>query len=192
MLTAQDALAGCVRPGSTVAFGDGTSAPAGLAEALSTAARRAGGVRLLLGWCLELPADLDLGAFADARTFIASNALREPVAAGQVHYVPARLGALPALLAGPWRPDVLVGTARPGHRGLTFGAEVGWMRAAAAVAGTVVVEVDHALPYATRTDELAGREVVVAAETSRGPLRVPSPRPDPAATALGERVAALV
>src|ERR671913_33731 len=81
MLTAQDALAGCVRPGSRGAFGDGPWAPAGLAEALSTAARRAGGVRLLLGWCLELPADLDLGAFADARTFIASNALREPVAA---------------------------------------------------------------------------------------------------------------
>lgn len=192
MVTAEDVLARCVRPGCTVALGDGTSAPAGLAPALSTVARRVGGVRLLLGWCLELPPGLDLAAFAEVRTFLAANALRRPVAAGQVRYVPARFGALPALLAGPWRPDVLLAPARPGDRGLTLGAEVGWLRAAAAVAGTVVVELDHALPHATRTDELAGREVLVAAETSRGPLAVPPPEPDPAAVALGERVAALV
>jgi acyl-CoA hydrolase len=189
-VTAEDVLARGVRPGSTVAFADGASSPAGLAGPLSAVARAVGGVRLLLGWTLSLPAELDLSAFADVRTYLAANALRRSVGDGLLRYVPVRLGALPALLAGPWRPDVLVASARPGRSGLTFGAEVGWMRAAAAAAGTVVVELDHALPHATRSDELSERDVLVAAETARGPVQVPSPAPD--ATGLGERVAALI
>lgn len=185
-------LARWVRPGSTVALADGVGFPAGLCGALSAAAREAGGVRLILGWCPQLPPDLDLGAFADVRSFMPGASLREHVAAGTVHYVPAYLSQLPALLAGAWRPDVLLLSAAESDRGLTLASEVSWISCAARHAGICVAEINNDLPVAARPGTLAGARVEVVAECARPPVCVPSRPPDAVSAQIGARLAALV
>jgi len=123
-------VADLIRPGMTVAVGDGLGAPRAVSAELSRAAARAGGVRLILGWVPRADPDLDLAAFADVRTFMPGWGLRDGVAAGRVRFAPVRLSAVPALLHGPWRPDLLVASLVPAGRGYAFGSEVSWQRAA--------------------------------------------------------------
>src|ERR1700722_15256331 len=106
-------VADLVRPGMTVAVGDGFGAPRAVSAELSRAAARAGGVRLILGWVPRADPDLDFAAFADVRTVMPGWGLRDGVAAGLVRFAPVRLSAVPALLHGPWRPDLLVASLVP-------------------------------------------------------------------------------
>src|SRR5690606_28241803 len=107
-----------VVPGSTVAVSDGAGMPRGaVLKELSLVASRAGGVRLLLGWCTAAPDGLDFGAFAEVRTIMGGYGLRTPINAGEVRYVPARFGTVPGLLREVFRPDVLVAPWRPGRTG---------------------------------------------------------------------------
>ena len=123
-------LAALVRPGMTVAFGDGYGAPRWASRELSEAAAGCGGVRLILGWVPEPDPGLDFAAFADVRTFMPGWGLRHVVNTGQVRFAPASLAAVPALLHGPWRPGLLVATVVPVSGGFAFGSEVSWQRAA--------------------------------------------------------------
>jgi acyl-CoA hydrolase len=181
-----------LRPGSTVALSDGCGIPAGLCGPLSDAARAVGGIRLILGWCLELPDSLDLTAFADARTFFAGNGLRDGVKSGSVKYVGARYSSLSALFQTVWKPDVLVCSVRPGHSGLSLGTEVGWIPSAARAAGRIVAELNHALPLTTYDDDLAGLQIDIGAECERSPLQIPTGRADDVTEALGRNVASLI
>ena len=185
---ALDILRRYVGPGSRVAVSDGVGMPMGLLADLTVVAREVGRVSLVLGWCLELPAEFDPTAFADVRTFMAGYALRPFVKAGTVSYVPARLATMPALLESVWRPDVLLTSARPGRAALTFGTEVSWLPAAARAARHVVVEINEALPLATRHDELAGIDVIVGAVSRRAPLSVADPALNDAARQLGQHI----
>ena len=106
-------IADLVRPGMTVAVGDGFGAPRTVSAELSRAAARAGGVRLILGWVPRADPGLDFAAFADVRTVMPGWGLRDAVAAGLVRFAPVRLSAVPALLHGPWRPDLLVASLVP-------------------------------------------------------------------------------
>ena len=133
-----------------VAVADGCGAPVGVSAMLADTARAVGGVRALLGWSMTAPIDVhDREAFTDVRTVMSGYALRAPVRDGLVRYLPVRLGSVPRLLAGALRPDVLVAALRPGDRGLVFGSEVGWMRAAVDAGATVLAEVNHGLPEAS-------------------------------------------
>ena len=178
-----------LRRGALVAVADGAGAPSGLGRPLAHAARQVGGVRLLLGWSFELPAPLDPTAFPDVRAIIGGYGLRRRFG-GHVHYVPARLSAVPALLHSALRPDVLLAGLRPGPGGLVFGSEVGWARAAVDAGATVLAEVNHGLPAAAR--EPALRDVIEVAETHRAPLALKLPAVDPVSQAIGKHVAALV
>src|SRR6202161_3840279 len=121
-------IADLVRPGMTVAVGDGFGAPRSVSAELSRAAARAGGVRLILGWVPRADPDLDFAAFADVRTFMPGWGLRDGVAAGLVRFPPVRLSAVPALLHGPWRPDLLVASLVPASGGCAFCGEGAWRR----------------------------------------------------------------
>ena len=70
-------IADLIRPGMTVAVGDGFGAPRAVSAELSRAAARAGGVRLILGWVPRADPDLDLAAFADVRTVMPGWGLRD-------------------------------------------------------------------------------------------------------------------
>jgi acyl-CoA hydrolase len=177
--------------GSRVAVADGAGSPTGLGRPLAYAARQVGGVRLLLGWSFQVAVPLDdVAAFPDVRAIIGGYGLRRRFG-GSVHYVPARLSAVPALLHSALRPDVLLAGLRPGPRGLVFGSEVAWMQAAVDAGAQVLAEVNHGLPAASRERALPAERVTVVAETTRPPLTLPLPPPDPVNDLIGRHVAAL-
>ncbi len=188
-----DALAAHLHREAHVAIADGCGAPTGLGRVLADAARAVGGVHVLLGWSLAAPINVhDTVAFPDIRTVMTGYALRAPVRDGHVRYVPTRLGSVPRLLAATWRPDVLVAALRPGARGLVFGSEVGWMRAAVDTGATVLAEVNHGLPDASDGVPVPADQVVVVAETDRPPHQFTTNPSDDVARAIATHVAGLI
>lgn len=135
-------LSDLVTPGCRVAVADGFGMPASAMAELSEVARKAGNVRLLLGWCPIRLNGFDPSAFADVRTVMAGYGLRHLVDEGLVHYIPARLQTVLKLVRGPLRPDVLVASVGRGAQGWTFTTEVAWMRAAVQ-AGAIVAAIDR-------------------------------------------------
>jgi acyl-CoA hydrolase len=188
-----DVIATHVRADCRVAIADGCGAPVALGKPLAAAAREVGGVRVLLGWSLTAPIDLDdTDAFADVRTVMSGYALRAAVREGRVRSLPIRLGSVPALLASTWQPDVLVAGLRPGANGLVFGSEVGWMRAAVESGATVLAEVNHGLPDASDGVPVPDGQVVVVAESDQPPNAYTSAAPTDVALAIATHVARLI
>ena len=185
-------IADLIRPGMTVAVGDGFGAPRAVSAELSRAAARAGGVRLILGWVPRDDPDLDLAAFADVRTFMPGWGLRDGVAAGLVRFPPVRLSAVPALLHGPWRPDLLVASLVRAGGGYAFGSEVSWQRAAIGAGATVAAVISRGAPRADAGEPLDRDRVVAVGEEKEPPgvLRVTPPTPEH--EEIARRVASLV
>lgn len=166
-------LATLVRPRMTIAFGDGFGAPAGLSAELSLAAAGHDDVRLVLGWLPVADPNLDFAAFADVRTFMPGWGLRAGTDAGLVDFTPARLSAVPALLHGPWRPDLLVTTVVPVPGGYAFGSEVSWQRSAIEAGAVVAAVVSRAAPHADAGRPLPAGQVIVVGETHQPPATMP-------------------
>src|ERR1700722_7565824 len=190
-------VADLVRPGMTVAVGDGFGAPRAVSAELSRAAARAGGVRLILGWVPRADPDLDFAAFADVRTVMPGWGLRDGVAAGLVRFAPVRLSAVPALLHGPWRPDLLVASLvpagdSPGRGGYAFGSEVSWQRAAIGAGAAVAAVISRGAPRADAGEPLDPGRVTVVGEGKEPPGVLRPPPPTPEQDEFPRRVAALV
>lgn len=186
-------LAELVGPGSLVALGDGVGGPRAVHTELSQVADRVGGVRLLLGWTPAADPALDLTAFSDVRTVMPGWGLRRAVETGLVRALPVRLSAVPALLHGPLRPDVLIATVvpRPGG-GLAFGTEVSWMRAAVAAGARVAAVVARRTPCCDAGPALPEDRVVVVGETDDPPTTLAFTAPGPEHRAIAEHVAGLL
>ena len=187
-------LADLVRPGMTVALGDGFGAPRVVSAELSRAAARAGGVRLILGWVPTADPGLDFTAFADVRTVMPGWGLRDGVAAGLVRFPPVRLSAVPALLHGPWRPDLLVASVVPagGTAGYSFGSEVSWQRAAISAGAHVAAVVSRGAPRADAGTPLAPDQVAVVGESAEPPGVLRDAPPTAGHEEIARRVAALI
>jgi len=181
-----------MRTGATVALADGVGMPIGLCSALSTVAREVGGVKLIVGWCPELPATLELDAFADVRAFMPGRTLREGVTSGLIRYVPAYLSQLPALFSAEWRPDVMVLSVRETAHGLCLGSEVSWINMAAQLSAVCIGELNNGLPEAAQPHVLRSVEVNVIGESTRAPTVVRERGFDPVFAAIGSRVAQYV
>src|ERR1700677_4133465 len=172
-------IADLVRPGVTVRVGDGFGAPRAVSAELSRAAARAGGVRLILGWVPKADPDLDLAALADVATFMPGWGLRDGVAPGLVRFPPVRLSAVPALLHGPWRPDLLVASLVPASGGVAFGSEGARERAGLRGRATVGAGISRAAPRADAGDPLDPDQVVVVGEEKAPPGVLPDTPPKP-------------
>lgn len=182
-------LSDLVRPGMTIALGDGFSAPRSVSAELTQAAARAGGVRLILGWVPQDDPALDFSAFDEVRTVMPGWGLRAAVAAGTVAFPPVRLSATPALLHGPWRPDLLVTSLVPD---LTFATGVSWQRAAVAAGAVVAAVFAHGAPRADAGPPLPRDQVVVVGESAEAPMALPEYRPDPRHLVIAQAVASLI
>src|ERR1700733_678044 len=185
-------IADLVRPGMTVAVGDGFGAPRAVSAELSRAAARAGRVRLILGWVPRDDPNLDLAAFADVRTFMPGWGLRDGVVAGLVRFPPVRLSAVPALLHGPWRLDLLVASLVPAGGGYAFGSEVSWQRAAIGAGATVAAVISRGAPRADAGERLDRDRVVAVGEEKEPPGVLRDTPPTPEHEEIARRVASLV
>lgn len=181
-----------VRPGMTVALGDGFGAPSTVTRALSNAAAIHGDIRLILGWMPRADPALDYSSFRDVRTFMPGWGLRAATDSGLVSFAPARLSAMPALLHGPWRPGLLVATMVRAPGGLVFGSEVSWQRAAIEAGATVAAVVSAGAPRADSGEPLPASQVTVIGETSEPPGSMPEAAPAQSHLAIASRIASLI
>jgi acyl-CoA hydrolase len=176
-----------------IALGDGLGSPRSVSPELSAAAAAAGGVRLLLGWTPVLDPGLDLTAFADVRTVMSGWGLRSAVDAGLVRAVPVRLGAVPALLHGPLRPDLLVASVVVcPDGGFAFGTEISWMRAAVDAGARIAAVLSRRLPCCDAGPRLPEDRIVVVAETDDPPTTLTFTTPGEEHRAIAEHIADLV
>ncbi|MEP7114956.1 MAG: acetyl-CoA hydrolase/transferase C-terminal domain-containing protein [Ilumatobacteraceae bacterium] len=185
-------IAAHLSPGMRVAIADGAGAPMSLVDSLTEAARSIGGVSLVLGWCLELPVRLDPDAFTDIRTVMGGFALRMPIAKGTVRRIPDRLSALPALLSGPMRPDVLIAGLTRDREGWRWGTEVSWMSSVVQSGVKVLVEHNEGLPSTSCDPPLPESQVVVVQHSDRPPITLPAARVDDTSRAIGGQIAAMI
>lgn len=181
-----------VQPGARVALADGLGAPRSLTRDLVRAAVRHGDVRLLLGWVPVPDPNLDAAAFADVRTVMPGWGLRSMLAAGAARAIPTRLSAVPSLIRGPLRPDVLVATVVRTARGYTFGTEVSWLRAAVEAGATVAAVVSETAPHCDAGPPLPGAQVAVVGEGGLVPLSLPAAEPAEAHQQIGKLVDAFI
>ena len=175
-----------------LAYGDGPWAPR------TDPATIAGLVGLdepavLLGWTVEeLPW---LAAMPPGRvtSISAGYRLGPAIAAGVVEARSTRISALPALLGGDLRPDVVVVSARPAAGGgFVFGPSVGWAHAAARLARLgVVVEVAPGLP-AYDGPAVPPDRVLAVVDGPPSPVAEAGRPPTATEEAIGAAVAALI
>ena len=189
-------LADLLRAGMRIAVGDGCGAPRVLFPALRRAAERHRDLSVVLGWAALPEPDLDTGAFRDAVTVLGGGGLRAGIDGGSVRRIPCRLSAVPALLGGPLRPDLLIATlVRGPDGGLRFGAEVSWMRGLVETGVPVAAVLSRSAPCADAGGPLPEEAVTVLAEVdgpAGAPAALPTPAPTPADEAIARHVARLV
>lgn len=200
-LTAADftaALRTALRPGMTVALGDGVGTlrcvddGGSVGAALSDAAREVGSVRLVLGW-LPAPVDgLDADAFADVVALMPGWGVREVLRSPKARFLPTRLAAIPALLADVLTPDVLLTRMVSRDGLLQFGTEVSWQRAVIDNGARTLAVIDTSAPAAAAGSPLDPSDVEVLGTVGGGPIRLPEREPEPIHDALADAVLRLV
>lgn len=186
------ALRDRLRPGMTVALGDGVGALSCLDDgtsvgaAVSAIAREVGSVRLILGW-MPVPIDgFEADAFSETIALMPGWGVRDVLQSPTARFVPTRLTAIPALLAGVLRPDVLI-TRVVGREGrLYFGSEVSWQRELPTV--PVLAVVDNTAPCADAGPPLDPDIVRIVGHSTDGPVRLPQKDPEPVHDALADAV----
>lgn len=196
--TLAGALRVALRPGMTVALGDGVGqlrclddgTPVG--AALSSAARAVGSVRLVLGWLPEPMDGLDPEAFADVIALMPGWGVRDVLRSPNARFLPSRLAATPALLADVLRPELLI-TGLVCRDGLLhFGTEVAWQRTVIASGAAVFAIVDTVAPAASAEPPLDPSVVEVLGTVRSGPVCKPQRDPEPVHDALADGVLALL
>jgi hypothetical protein len=200
-LTAADftaALRAALRPGMTVALGDGVGTlrcvddGGSVGAALSAAASEVGSVRLVLGW-LPAPIDgLDADAFAEVVALMPGWGVREVLRSPKARFLPTRLAAIPALLADVLRPDVLLTRLARRDGLLQFGTEVSWQRELIDSGTRTLAVIDTSTPAAAAEPALDPSSVEVLGTVGGGPIRVPQRDPEPIHDALADGVLQLL
>jgi acyl-CoA hydrolase len=192
------ALRAALRPGMTVALGDGVGAlrcvddGGSVGAALSAAAREVGSLRLVLGW-LPAPVDgLDADAFSEVVALMPGWGVREVMRSPTARFLPTRLAAIPALLADVLRPQVLLTRLVRRDGLLQFGTEVSWQRAVIDNGARTLAVIDTSAPAAAAEPPLDPSDVEVLGTVGTGPLRVPQRAPEPIHDALADAVLQLL
>jgi acetyl-CoA hydrolase/transferase-like protein len=192
------ALSAVLRPGMTVALGDGVGAlrclddGGSVGAALSAAASEVGSLRLVLGW-LPAPIDgLDADAFADVVALMPGWGVREVLRSPKARFLPTRLSAIPALLADVLQPEVLLTRVARRAGSLQFGTEVSWQRELINSGTRTLAVVDASAPAAAAGPVLDPSGVEVLGTVGSGPVRVPQREPEPIHDALADAVLQLL
>jgi len=192
------ALAQTLRPGMTVALGDGVGALRTLddgsqvAAVISAASRESGRVRLVLGWLAAPPDGLEPDAFGDIVALMPGWGVRDVLRAPTARFLPTSVAAMPTLLSGPLRPDLLITRLARRDGALRFSTEVSWQRQLIDAGVPTLAIVDESAPAADAGKPLSDSDVRVVGRTSDGPLQLPAKPPEPIHEALADMVLKLV
>lgn len=187
-----------LRPGWTIALGDGVGALDTLADAtavcetLSTVARETGGVSLILGWTPVAPRGLAPDAFAQVLSLMPGWGTRTLLPDPATRAVPTSMAAIPGLLAGHLRPDVLITRMTQREGGLQFCTEVSWQHALATANVPIWAVLDDTAACASAETPIPAGQVTIVGSAGSGPAEVPSRAPDPVHEELADRVLRLV
>jgi hypothetical protein len=178
----------------TIAIGDGVGAlrclddGTSVGAVVSAVAREVGSLRLILGW-LPTPLDgIDADAFAETVALMPGWGVRTVLSSPTARFVPTRLSAVPSLLTGVLRPDVLVTRVVERAERLFFGSEVSWQRGLVDAGVPVLAILDHTGPCADADPPLAPAAVRVCDASSEGPACMPQKEPQPVHDALADTV----
>ncbi|CAM3133569.1 acetyl-CoA hydrolase/transferase C-terminal domain-containing protein [Mycobacterium colombiense] len=186
------AFSDALRPGMTVVLGDGAGAVNRLddgtlvATALSEAARAVGSVRLVLGWLPQPLHGLDPDAFSQIIVLMPSGGARNVLHHTASRFIPTRLAAIPALLGGPLRPDLLV-TRLAVDGGLRFATEVSYQSGLIRAGIPVLAVAASNTPVASAEDPIDDSQVEIIGTTSESPAVVHR-EPDAVHEALADAV----
>ena len=181
-----------LRPAHTrVAVADGVGGdPAAVAHVLERF--DSGSTELLLGWVPEGQLLSGLEGFADVATVMGGFALRAPIDSGAVRYVTVRLGAVPALLNGPLRPDVLVAPVAPVAGGYLLTTESAWLRAAVDAGADVLGVERSGTPVLDVGPPIPADRVLVVGRSTAPPTEVKWGPPQEIHRAVAERLVSLI
>ena len=192
--TLEGALRDALRPGTTVALGDGVGElrclddGTSVGAVLGAAAREVGSVRLVLGW-LPAPVDgLDPDAFADVIALMPGWGVRDVLRGQAARFLPTRLAAIPALLTDVLRPHVLLTSLVQRHGQLQFGTEVSWQREVIDSGARTFGVVDTAAPAAAAELALDPSRVEVLGTVRGAPVCAPPREPEAIHDALADAV----
>jgi acyl-CoA hydrolase len=192
------ALRDALRPGMTIALGDGVGAlrclddGGSVGAALSAAAGQVGSVRLVLGWLPAPIEGLDAEAFADVVALMPGWGVREVLRSPKARFLPTRLAAIPALLDDVLRPDVLLTRVVRRDGLLQFGTEVSWQRAVIDSGTKTLAVIDTSSPAAGAEAPLDPSRVEVLGTVGSGAVRIPQRDPEPIHDALADAVLQLI
>ncbi len=185
--------------GPVIALGDGVGALgtlAGRTEAigavLSDYAARRTDVTLVLGWSPVAPKGISAGSFARIVTLMPGWGVRGLLPHPGTCAIPTSLAAIPGLLTGPLRPDVLI--TRMTRRGdaVHFCTEVSWQQALVDAGVPVWAVLDDVAPAASAESPLSPNAVSVLGRAGDGPACVAPRAPEPLHEELADRVLALI
>ncbi|SUA31338.1 acetyl-CoA hydrolase/transferase, putative [Mycolicibacterium fortuitum] len=188
------ALRAMLRPGMTLALGDGVGAlnclddGTSIGTAVSAAAREVGSVRLVLGWLPAAVDGIEVDAFADVVALMPGWGVREVLRSPSAQFLPTRLAAIPALLTDVLRPDVLLTRLVQRDGALQFGTEVSWQRTVIASGASVLGIVDTSAPAADAERTVDATAVEVLGTVSGGVTRLPERKPEPIHEVLADAV----
>src|ERR1700735_656582 len=171
------AIRDALRPGMTVALGDGVGAlrclddGGSVGAALSAAASEVGSVRLVLGWLPAAIGGLGADGVGDVGALRSGWGVREVLRSPKARFLPTRLAAIPALLADVLRPDVLLTRLVRRDGLLRFGTEVSWQRTVADSGTRTLAVVDTSSPAADADSAFDPSRVDVLGTVGSGPVR---------------------
>jgi hypothetical protein len=196
--TLAGALRDALRPGMTIALGDGVGQLSCLSDgtsigaALSATAREVGSVRLVVGWQPTPMDGLDPEDFGEVIALMpgwgARNVLRSPNA----RFLPTRLAAIPALLSDVLRPDLLLTRLVSRAGVLQFGTEVSWQQAAIDSGAKTFGVVDTTAAAASGEPPMDPADIEVLGTVAGSTICMPQRDPEPIHDALADRVLGLV
>ena len=188
------ALRAALRPGMTVAIGDGVGAVdtlddgSSVGATLSAVARELASVHLVLGWLPAAVAGLEADAFGDVVALMPGWGVRDVLRTPTAGFVPIRLSAIGGLLAGTLRPDLLITRLAERDGQLHFTTEVSWQRELVDVGVPVLAIVDAVAPMVSAVPALDPARVTVAGRSNDGPVHLPPKAPEALHDALADAV----
>lgn len=188
------ALRDKLRPGMTVALGDGVGAPRCLDDGvsvcatLSAVAREIGGIRLVLGWLPSPMQGLQIDAFAEVVAIMPGWGVRDLLASPTVRFVPTRLSSVPSLMNSVLRPAVLITRVVDRAGRFHFGTEVSWQREIIDDGAAVFAIADTNTPLADAGPPLPTEAIEFIGHTCEGPVEMASVVPDAVHEALADAV----